>query len=131
MSEASPVASSADRHEKLTEVIAAVLLSLSAFISSWSGYQAGLWDGEQAARYAQAGAARVVASRLATRAGQYEGADMLMFSEWLDAYARSDLRLQEFYRERFRPEFAVAFEHWLALHPASNPAAPPTPFTMR
>ena len=41
------------------EIAAAVILSLTALITSWSGYQAELWDGEEAANYTQAGAARV------------------------------------------------------------------------
>jgi hypothetical protein len=38
--------------------------------------------------------------------------------------------LARFYRDRFRPEFAHAFEHWLAGHPLQNPGAPQTPFAV-
>ena len=38
--------------------------------------------------------------------------------------------MANFYRERFRAEFAPAFEAWLALDPANNPDAPDTPFGM-
>ena len=40
------------------------------------------------------------------------------------------MELADFYRERFREEFKVAFDAWVAADPASNPEAPPTPFAM-
>ena len=53
---------------------------------------------------------------------------MFGFSQWLNAYASGDERLQAFYRARFRPEFKAAFEPWLAADPRTNPDAAPTPF---
>ena len=38
--------------------------------------------------------------------------------------------LADFYENRFRPEFAVAFEAWLATDPRNNPDAPKSPFAM-
>jgi hypothetical protein len=38
--------------------------------------------------------------------------------------------LQQFYEQRFRPEFRPAFDAWLATQPLTNPNAPPTPFAM-
>lgn len=114
-----------------SEIVSAFLLSLAALVSTWSSYQASLWDGEQAAYYTKANALRIDASFAGMRAGQLEGGDMLMFTQWLDAFARDDAELQEFYRRRFRPEFARPFERWLALKPRKNPEAPPTPFAMQ
>ena len=114
----------------LVEVAAAVVISVAAAMTSWVGFQAALWDGEQAAHYTQAGAARVQATNAATAGGQLETADLLMFQGWLNATAQNEPRLQAFYRERFRPEFAVAFEDWLKTEPQNNPSAPPTPFAM-
>ena len=114
----------------VVEVCAAVVISLAAAMTSWVGFQAALWDGEQAAHYAQAGAARVEATAAATEAGQLETADLLMFQSWLNAAAQDEPRLQAFYRQRFRPEFATAFEAWLRTAPLTNPAAPAGPFVM-
>lgn len=80
------------------EIVSAFLLSIAAFASPWSSYQASLWDGEQAAHYTRANAIRIDASYAAMRAGQLEGGDMLMFTQWLDAFAREDEELQAFYR---------------------------------
>jgi hypothetical protein len=57
-------------------------------------------------------------------------ADLLMFQAWLNASAQHEPILQGFYRQRFRPEFAVAFEAWLRTEPLTNPAAPGSPFVM-
>jgi hypothetical protein len=114
----------------MVEVAAAVVISVAAAMTSWVGFQAALWDGEQAAHYTQAGAARVQATSAATTAGQLETADLLMFQGWLSATAQKEPVLQAFYRQRFRPEFAGAFEAWLEAEPLTNPIAPRTPFAM-
>ena len=119
-----------DRWATLIELSAAAVISLAAAMTSWVGFQAALWDGEQAAHYTQAGAARVASSKAASEAGQLETADLMMFQQWIDAYARDDEELQAFYRQRFRPEFAPAFEAWLALRPRENEHAPRSPFAM-
>lgn len=112
------------------EVAAAVVISLAAAMTSWVGFQAALWDGEQAAHYAQAGAARVEATAAVTAGGQLQTADLLMFQGWLSAAAQDEPNLQAFYRQRFRPEFATAFEAWAKTKPLTNPAAPASPFVM-
>lgn len=114
-----------------TDIGAAIVLSISALLTSWAGFQAALWDGEQAAAYTRAGAARVEASLLATENGQFQGIDLFLFTQWLNAYAHGDRALQTFYRSRFRPEFARAFDAWVALKPLHDPKAPHTPFVMR
>ena len=119
-----------DRLADIVEIMAAVVISVAAALTSWVGFQAALWDGEQAAHYAQAGAVRVTATRAATAGGQLEAADLMMFEQWLNATAQDEPRLQDFYRKRFRPEFAVAFEAWLASRPLEDPRAAPTPFAM-
>ena len=114
----------------VVEVCAAVVISMAAAMTSWVGFQAALWDGEQAAHYAQAGAARAEATAAVAAGGQLQTADLLLFQGWLSAAAEDEPALQAFYRERFRPEFARAFEAWLQTSPLTNPAAPASPFAM-
>jgi hypothetical protein len=52
------------------------------------------------------------------------------FTQWVDAYARHESRLADFYRRRFRGEFQPAVAAWVATHPLENPNAPLTPFPM-
>jgi hypothetical protein len=119
-----------DRSYRLTELIAAILLSAAALLSSYSGFQGELWDGEQAANYALAEQTRTNASKDEMIAGQRSGVDAMIFSQWLDAYSSNNELLQKFYRDRFRPEFKPVFEQWLLTKPLVNPKAPPTPFHM-
>jgi hypothetical protein len=56
--------------------------------------------------------------------------DVATFLQWVDARARHDTALANFYRARFRDEVKPTFAAWLATGPLTNPAAPPTPFVM-
>jgi hypothetical protein len=112
------------------EIVTAVSLSVAALLTSWSAYQAAIWDGVESAQFNRALAMRTQSARLATRAGQLEAIDILAFSQWLNAYAVNNVKLETFYRERFRAEFAPAFQDWLATKPHDNPNAPPTPFVL-
>lgn len=110
------------------EIIMGFLLAVAGVATSWSSYQAALWDGEQAALYTQTGAARSESVRASTEAGQYALADVVMLTEWLDATAAGDTRRADFYRARFRPEFVPAFDAWMASRPLENPDAKRSPF---
>ena len=110
------------------EIGTAIILSVTALVTSWSAYQASLWDGEQAAHYTTANAQHMAASRLSTRAGQLQALDAMSFAQWVDAFASGNPKLQAFYEARFRPEFRVAFQTWLARHPLNSPGAPTSPF---
>jgi hypothetical protein len=112
------------------EIAAALVLSIAALLTSWAGFQAALWDGEQAAHYAEAGAARVKAGQLATEKGQSQAVDLVLFTQWLDAYAARETRLELYYRARFRPEFARAFEIWLKRNASNEAHPPPSPFAL-
>ena len=56
--------------------------------------------------------------------------DVALFTQWVDAYARDETELADFYRKRFRPEFKPAFAAWVATRPRINPEAPLSPFAM-
>ena len=115
-----------DRH---SELVAAIILSAAALLSSYAGFQASLWDGEQAAHYSLSEQSRTDAARLDGLAGEARLLDMMLFTQWTQAFASGDRRLQEFYSRRFRPEFREAFDQWLALGP-QRAGAPPSPFAM-
>jgi hypothetical protein len=112
------------------EVATAVCLSVAALLTSWSAYQAAIWDGVESSQFNQADALRTKSARMATRAGQLQAIDVLTFSQWLNAYTAGNTKLETFYRQRFRPEFAPAFKDWVATRPQTNPGAPSTPFVM-
>ena len=112
------------------EVVATVILALAAVATAWSGYQASRWHGEQAIAFSHANAARLDATRASTLADTQTEIDVANFTQWVDAYARHETELAEFYRKRFRSEFQPAMAAWLATRPFSNASAPLTPFAM-
>jgi hypothetical protein len=119
-----------DRWEPLAEVIATVTLAIATLATAWSGYQSARWGGEQSIKYSQAGALRTESTRASTKAGQIAQVDIGLFTNWVNAFAVGNQELAEFYENRFRPEFAVAFEAWMATDPKNNLDAPKYPFSM-
>jgi hypothetical protein len=112
------------------EVVATVLLSAAAVATAWSSYQATRWNGEQAKASSRTNAIRIEAARAQGLAEAQTQIDVATFTQWVDAYARQETELADFYFKRFRAEFKPAVDAWLATKPRKNPNAPLTPFAM-
>ncbi len=136
----------AHRQDRKLELIEAIVLSIAAVLAAWTGFQSAKWSGVQANSYSQAGASRVESTKQSTLAGQETTVDVITFTQWLQAAEQEGLLAQPatanepyvpdpnslsgFLYERFRPEFKVAVDAWVATHPRINPKAPATPFVM-
>ena len=118
------------RRERRFEIITTVILAFAALATAWSGYQAALWDGIQSSDYTQASGMRTNAAQKYTEANQYRIGDMLVFQGYIEAKAIGDERLAEFYHQRYRDEFEVAFDAWIAQDPLNNPDAPDSPLAL-
>lgn len=112
------------------EVVSTVLLALAAVATAWSGYQSTRWNGEQAKASSRTNAIRIDAARAQGLAQAQTQVDVATFTQWVDAYARRETELADFYFKRFRDEFGPAVDAWLATRPLTNPDAPLTPFAM-
>ena len=112
------------------EIGATVLLALAAVATAWSSYQAARWNGEQAKASSAVNKARIEAARASDLANAQQEVDVATFSQWIDAYARKEARLADFYFKRFRAEFKPAVNAWLATRPLESNDAPLTPFAM-
>jgi hypothetical protein len=112
------------------ELAATVLLAMAAVATAWAAYQSARWHGEQARSQSASIAARVESTRTANVANRQAQIDVALFTQWVDAYARDETELADFYRKRFRDEFQPAFNAWVATKPRTNPAAPLSPFAM-
>jgi hypothetical protein len=118
------------RAERRLELLATVLLTLAAVATAWSTYQAARWHGKQAEAQSASIAARVESTKAAAVANRQAQIDVALFTQWVDAYARRETELADFYRRRFRDEFEPAFEAWVATKPRQNENAPLSPFAM-
>jgi hypothetical protein len=112
------------------EIVATVLLALATVATAWSGYQASRWNGEQAKMSGRANSIRLESIRSSGLADTQTQIDVATFAQWVDAYAREETKLADFYFKRFRAEFKPAVDAWIATRPLKNPNAPLTPFAM-
>jgi hypothetical protein len=112
------------------EAAAAVLLAVAAVATAWSSYQSTRWNGEQAKASGRTNAIRIEAARAQGLAQAQTQVDVATFTEWVNAYARDEASLAQFYFRRFRSEFKPAVNAWIATRPLKNPTAPLTPFAM-
>jgi hypothetical protein len=116
------------RKRDLVEIFATILLAVAAVATAWSGYQANRWNGEQVKAGSRTNLLRIEAARAQGLSEAETQVDVATFIQWVDAYATDDPVLQDFYVERFRPDFTIAFDAWIATDPFNNPDAPLTPF---
>ena len=112
------------------EIITVSILALAALSTAWSGYQASLWDGNQSSNYTQASGSRTNAAQQRTAANQFRLADLSIFGNYVDATLSGNDEIADFYQQRFRDEFRVAYDAWIALDPFNDPEAPQSPFAM-
>ena len=112
------------------EIVATALLAVATVATAWSAYQANRWNGEQAKATSRANAARIESTRASGVANRQIQIDVALFTQFIDAFAREETELADFYRARFRDEFKPAFEAWAATRPRTNPKAPLTPFEL-
>jgi hypothetical protein len=120
----------AGRHVNRFELLATVLLALATVATAWSGYQSTRWNGEQAKAAARANALRIDGSKSDALANSQSEIDVATFTQWVNAYARKETVLTDFYFKRFRAEFKPAVVAWVATRPLKNANAPLTPFAM-
>jgi hypothetical protein len=108
----------------------AILLSIVAIATAWSGYQAAKWDALSARKYAQVERITVMSQEKSTLAGQDRLYDIITFNGWVAAKTAGNAKLVAYYERRFRPEYKVAFDAWMKLDPFNNPSAPAGPIYM-
>ena len=83
------------------ELVATVLLAVAAVATAWASYQSTRWHGKQAKAQARSIATRVESR--ARRGWPTADADRRRhFTQWVDAYARDETELVDFYAKRFR-----------------------------
>jgi hypothetical protein len=117
-------------HDRLVSIVEALLLAVVAVLAAWSGYASAKWSTESRLYLAESSTARAEANRFdneATAAKNFDGEE---FDAWFTAYVADDRAAMDLAERRFRPEFAVAFDAWLAEDPANNPDAPGDPTEM-
>jgi hypothetical protein len=119
-----------NRHSRAVQIGEALLLSLVTIAAAWSGYAAAKWGTESRLELAQAATLRNLATRADLEALSTRNFDSSTFTAWFTAFTLDDQQKQAVAERRFRPEFRVAFDAWMATDPFRNPRAPPGPTYM-
>ena len=117
-------------HERRLSILEAVLLAVVAILAAYSGYASAKWGTESSLHLARASATRTQANRASDTAAEQRNFDASTFNTWTIAYEAKDADGIRIATKRFRPEFRVAFDAWIATKPATNPDAPPGPTFM-
>lgn len=112
------------------EFTAVILLSLTAVLTAWTGFQSSKWGGAMSISFSQASTARIEAARLEGAANRKAAVQVSLFTQWLQAYQNEDETLTAFLQDRFPEPLATTFPLWLEERPLVNPDAPATPFEM-
>lgn len=119
-----------DAEHRAVTIAEAVLLAVVALLAAWSGYAAAKWSTESRLDLAAASSARTKSSQSDLEAMEARNFDSMTFNAWFDAWVQGDTTAMELAERRFRPEFAAAFDAWIATDPANDPDAPKGPTYM-
>src|SRR5208283_4250984 len=123
-------AAEATGRDRVLTIIEAVLLAVVAVLAAWSGFASAKWSTQSSLDLARASAARTEANREAYLAADLKNFDALTFNAWFTAYIFGNKNAMRVAEQRFRPQFLVAFDAWIATHPFTNPNAPKGPTYM-
>jgi hypothetical protein len=119
-----------DRHSRIVQICEAVLLALVTITAAWAGYSAARWGTASRVDIAQSSTLRNLATRDDLTAISLRNFDASTFNAWFIAFTLNSPQKEAIAVRRFRPQFRVAFDAWLATDPLHNPHAPPGPTYM-
>jgi hypothetical protein len=119
-----------DRHSRIVQICEAVLLALVTVTAAWAGYSAARWGTESRVDIAHASSLGNLATRDDLSAISLRNFDASTFNAWFVAFTLNSPQKEAIAVRRFRPEFLVAFNAWMATDPLHNPHAPPGPTYM-
>ncbi|UNK72362.1 hypothetical protein [Microbacterium sp. H1-D42] len=100
------------RFGRILDVTTVVVLSITAVLTAWCGFEASKWGGEMSIAFSQASSARVQAAAAASEAQAARQYDLTIYTQWVLAEHSGDASLMRFIEERFSPQFTVAFDAW-------------------
>ena len=121
---------SADRHSRILQICEAALLALVTITAAWAGYSAAKWSTASRVDIARASTLGNLATRDDLAAISLRDFDASTFNAWFIAFTLNSPQKEAIAVHRFRPQFLVAFNAWMATDPLHNPNAPPGPTYM-
>jgi hypothetical protein len=96
------------------ETVALIVLSITAVLTAWCGFESSQWSGEMSIAFSEASSTRIEAARQAGVANAARQADLTIWGVYLQARAQGDTALARYVEQRFTDHFRVAYRAWLA-----------------
>ena len=112
------------------ELVAVILLSVTAVLTAWTGFQASKWGGAMSISFSQASAARMEASRQEGLANRKQTIQVALYSQWVQANVSGNQPVMDYLSARFPEPLKTAFRAWMVTNPGMNPQAKSSPFDM-
>jgi hypothetical protein len=119
-----------DRHSRIMQICEAALLALVTLAAAWAGYSAARWSTTSRVDIARASSLGNLATRDDLTAISLRNFDASTFNAWFIAFTLNSPQKEAIAVHRFRPQFLVAFNAWMATDPLHNPKALPGPTYM-
>ena len=113
-SSAADEAQHSSRLALVADILTIFVLSVTAVVTAWCGFQASKWSGEMSIAFSQASTARVQASNAEGMARDAKQLDLSLYTEYVLAQVDNKPALADFVQARFSPELRKAFNAWVA-----------------
>jgi len=97
---------------RLRDIITVFVLSVTAVLTAWCGFEASKWGGEMSIAFSRASSARIQAADHEGEARDARQFDLTIYAQWVIANADQQPELAQYIQERFTPAFATAFDAW-------------------
>jgi hypothetical protein len=98
----------------IRETVVLVVLSITAVLTAWCGFESAKWSGEMSVAFSEASSARIEAARQSGIANAALQADLTIWGLYVQARAQGDTALAAFVEKRFTDHFQVAYRAWIA-----------------
>jgi hypothetical protein len=104
------------------ETIVLVVLSITAVLTAWCGFESAKWSGEMSVAFSEASSSRIEAARQSGIANAARQADLSIWGVYVQARAQGDAALARYVEQRFTDHFRVAYRAWIAQgEPTAGP----------
>ncbi|MBB6390956.1 hypothetical protein [Microbacterium thalassium] len=100
--------------QRIQDIVAVFVLSITAVLTAWCGFEASKWGGEMSIAFSQASSARIQSTAAEGEAQSARQLDLSVYTLWIGAKADEDDRLADYVEARFTPWFTPAYEAWVA-----------------
>jgi hypothetical protein len=102
------------RLSRIQDIVGVFVLSITAVLTAWCGFESSKWGGEMSISFSQASSARIQAASAEGEARAAQQLDLTVYAQWVLATADGDTELAQYVEDRFSPHFTIAFDAWQA-----------------